>query len=300
MSRFSRLSGCVVIAFLGLLVIAPAADADILFWDDFQSDTAGTQPTTSNLNPVIGAGDIGGSWTIRENNGAHIQVLNDTVPANGIAGTNNYVETTRLSSNSAANSSRLHATGWDPAETANQLVQLDFSLYQTFNESTGGGNLTLNLYDAAPPGSNTDTGTTGAVALTNMDFAASIPDSQWVDVQLIFNTSDTLTLIGPGSVSYGPQTYSFTVDGGSFMDQAGNPVAVPQAFVLAGGVTQFQSIMFKEGNNFNNEYIDNVRLSNNIAIPEAKSLWVLLLVGLIVAIGWKQIREVICDRFAWR
>ncbi|MEX0641104.1 MAG: PEP-CTERM sorting domain-containing protein, partial [Pirellulales bacterium] len=72
----------------------------------------------------------------------------------------------------------------------------------------------------------------------------------------------------PGSVSYGPQTYSFTVNGESFMDQAGNPVTEPQPFVLPGNVTQFQSIMFKEGANFNNEFIDNVSLVNFITIVD--------------------------------
>jgi hypothetical protein len=284
MNWINRLRVCVAMA-SSLALFSPAVNAAIVFMDDFQSDTAGLSGSSSDLDPEIGAGDIGGSWVSRENNATHIQVLNDTVPANGIGGSNNYVKTSRFGSNSAANTSRLHATGWDPLETANQLVQLDFSLYQTTD-----ANLTLNIYDAAPPGSNTDTGTIGAgIALTNMDFAASIPDNQWVEVRLIFNTSDTLTLVGPGSVSYDPQTYSFTVDGGSFMDQAGILVAVPQPFVLPGGVTQFQSIMFKEGANSSNEFIDNVRVTT--AIPEAQPLW-LLLVGLTVAVSWMRTREV--------
>src|SRR5262245_45271788 len=70
-------AGCLV------LVAHAAAKAEIIgFRDDFQSDTAEPTGSANDLDPVIGAGDVGGSWVVRETTSTHTQVINDTVPGN--------------------------------------------------------------------------------------------------------------------------------------------------------------------------------------------------------------------------
>ena len=59
-----------------------AAVGAVLFYDDFESDTAASLPDSGDLDPVIGAGDIGGSWVLSESNPTLIQVA-DNPPGAG-------------------------------------------------------------------------------------------------------------------------------------------------------------------------------------------------------------------------
>ena len=59
MSRFNHWTLGIVVAAMGWLALGSSLNAAVLFSDDFESDTVGT-------DPVIGAGDIGGSWDMRE------------------------------------------------------------------------------------------------------------------------------------------------------------------------------------------------------------------------------------------
>src|SRR6476620_1421106 len=117
MSRYSLLKLWVVGAATSLLICQTTVATPVtIFKDDFQTDTAGTGNVTGDLDPVIdtGAGDIG-SWTIREGSTGNnfisgLQVYNDTVPANGIAGTNNFIRSYRAGS--VNQSGKPYATGW--------------------------------------------------------------------------------------------------------------------------------------------------------------------------------------------
>lgn len=118
------------------MAIGAAANASVLFQDDFQSDVAGTFPDcqSTTLHPVIGAGDVGGSWTVSDNRntGTGLQVWNNADPnlggyPNCVAGSNNYVKMSRYNDGSEG---YLWAGGWDASATANQQIELKFSLFK--------------------------------------------------------------------------------------------------------------------------------------------------------------------------
>jgi hypothetical protein len=223
------------IAVIGLLAFAQAADATILFRDDFQSDTAGTTQSGGDLDPVIGDGDVGGSWVVGEFGPTYLRTINDTVPLNDIAGPNNYVELIRTTS--ISRSGKLHGTGWNPADTLNQVIQLDLSMYQLTD-----ADMTLMLYDAAPPG-----GTAvpfGSTSIIFEDLDTETPDLAWNTVRIIANLDSSLTKAG-----LLPQTYSISING--------NPASV---FNFFSAHNQIQSMTFFEGANNVEEYIDDVVL----------------------------------------
>ena len=91
----------------------------VLFQDNFESDKAGTHPTSKDLDPVIGARDVGGVWSIEETTPDLVQVLNKKA----IGGTD------CLSiKRTAQGYGNVCATGWDKAKTED-IVQLDMDIY---------------------------------------------------------------------------------------------------------------------------------------------------------------------------
>lgn len=119
------------VAASGLCVFAPSAFADTttIFYDNFQSDGITLD------GPAIGAGDIGGSWTIFEGGvAANVQVTDD--PA--------YYVLMRDEGHGASAWATLN--GSDAAATENQIVTLTGKIYK----DTGASNLGIFFGDAAP------------------------------------------------------------------------------------------------------------------------------------------------------
>ena len=126
----------VMVSFASTFAHCDSASATTLFYDNLQSDTAGTYSSedgypTENLDPVIGAGDVGGSWTINYENPATtgIQVLNNTTPGQDGAGTNNYV--------SMRSTSYFSAGGWTTADTDREKIWLSFDIWVPSGTPTG-------------------------------------------------------------------------------------------------------------------------------------------------------------------
>ena len=137
--RIILIVACVVsFAFCGM------ANAETLFLDNFQSDTAGTAATTDDLDPVIGAGDIGISWkfTTPEPAVTDFQVLNNQDVTGTIAGSDNYLKVT----NAGGASANVWAELSDASMTTGKsLVQTDFDLYLPAN--AGEGNFVLCAFE---------------------------------------------------------------------------------------------------------------------------------------------------------
>jgi hypothetical protein len=233
-------------AAIGYSAVVVTADPVTVFQDNFQTDIAGTTTSGEDLDPIIDVvgGDIGGSWVIRESTSAHTRVINDTIPGNDVAGTDNYVEMIRGGSSSSI--AKLYATGWDTALTLNTMVQLDFSLWRQPDALA-----TIMFANQAPPGSvgsfpgfgpngpNTATVFHGFGLGGDTDITAD----QWTDVQIV---ADMLT-----------QTYTVTIDGGTPTNHAfWDPDDVgPEV----NEVHQIQTIMFFTGANNAVHYIDDVQ-----------------------------------------
>jgi len=114
-------------------VLASQGKAEVLFYDNFETDTAGLSGSTEDLDPVIGTGDVGGFWEPDESPETEIQVLNDAPIQSGVAGDNNYLK---------VDSANSKAKGWDRAKTENQLLELTCSVYvPAGNPSNKPGNI---------------------------------------------------------------------------------------------------------------------------------------------------------------
>jgi hypothetical protein len=254
---------------IGLLGTTTDARAAVIFMDDFQSDTAGTTTSGGDLDPVIGVGDTGGSWVVRESSAAHTRVISDTVPGNDMAGSDNYVELIRGGGSSSI--SKLYATGWDGALTLNGVVQLDFSLWRQ-----SAALATIMFADQAPPGSvggfpDFNPGGTNTVSIFHGLGAGGDTDvaaEQWTSVRIV---ADMFA-----------QTYTVSLNGGTptshnFYDPDGGGAEVNEEH-------QVQSILFFTGANNAVYYIDNVKID---AIPEPAT-WVLLTVGAASFGFWRR------------
>jgi len=118
--------------------LAPVANAQqLLFFDNFESDIAGTSPTTDDLDPVLGAGDTGGSWLMEEDGPQFGQVLNDLAIADSPITGNNFLRVERGWSGQA----NAWMTGWDHLLTSNVILRLDYSLYMPTPEFPGDGRM---------------------------------------------------------------------------------------------------------------------------------------------------------------
>ena len=106
---------------------SPPSGGSTIFYDDFQSDAATISGSIGEFNPAVGAGDVGGVWTMVESPGEpFIQVVNDDIPWNGVSGTNNYVA---LERHTGGMDARLRAQGWDSEELRDGTLKLSFSIY---------------------------------------------------------------------------------------------------------------------------------------------------------------------------
>ena len=91
------------------IVASPASAA--LFMDNFESDTVGA-------DPVIGAGDTGGSWVLNEGLAGHVDVV-----------TGQYLQLTRRGDAvGTAYFADANATGWNVASTTNKVVTFSTKL----------------------------------------------------------------------------------------------------------------------------------------------------------------------------
>jgi hypothetical protein len=111
MRSFSALAFALSLALS--LVFCATADAGLLFYDNFQSDAAGTD---GDFDPVIGTGDVGSSWEVFETDALLGQVRDD-------AG-NNY-----LCQQGADTASLAHLTSSAASSSLNQKVRLSFSTW---------------------------------------------------------------------------------------------------------------------------------------------------------------------------
>jgi hypothetical protein len=189
----------------------PPAKSQIIFQDDFQSDVAGTSITTDDLDPIIGLGDIGGVWDIRDGSTANhlplaVQVLNDTVPDSqnpGVAGTNNYIRIYR--GGSINFTGKAYATGWATEDTTDHVVQLDMKVWQEqLPSSIGPGYLSV-MFGGAPQNNTSQSAWLNSVSTwieladTNDVVSPPIfdfPDNQWNTVRIRVNLSSTTTQFG--------------------------------------------------------------------------------------------------------
>ena len=122
-----------VLVSLALFVCGNVAVAQetILFYDNFESDTAGPSMSPDDLDPVIGLGDIGGNWVdIWENVPQGLQVVNDAAIANPPITGNNFLRLNRITEGGLVKGN-FYATGWDaaPTEAAGAMVRFSCSLY---------------------------------------------------------------------------------------------------------------------------------------------------------------------------
>ena len=115
----------IVLVMGGFASVATAATT--VFQDDFESDTAGA---SGDLDPVIGTGDVGGTWLITEAADVNlVQVRNDAGYQNPSGGTN----VLRIDRPSSSGSGMAWAYGWNPNDTTCGVVQLDFDVYVPTN-----------------------------------------------------------------------------------------------------------------------------------------------------------------------
>ncbi len=113
---------------VALTFSAPSANATVLLQDDFESDTATLSGSAGDFDPVIGEGDIGGTWNVNEPTlDTLLQVVNDDPPWSGVAGNNNYLSLERTAGGS--NTGTIRAEGWDPEIARNQIVKVSCSVY---------------------------------------------------------------------------------------------------------------------------------------------------------------------------
>jgi len=263
MSRYSLLKLWVAGAATSLLIFQSTVATPVtIFKDDFQTDTAGTGNVGGDLDPVIdtGAGDIG-SWTIREGSTGNnfvsgLQVYNDTVPANGIAGTNNYLRNYR--GGGPAASGKPYATGWVTADTTNRLVQLDMSVWQEQLTNSVGAALMNVMFGGAPQNNPSQATWLNSVSvwvqLTDTNVPAGgtgappqydFPDNQWLPIRILANFSSTDTQAG-----LAPQTFSTRINNGT-----------PTTNNFNTAKTTVQSILVAwEGINEHFDYIDDLTI----------------------------------------
>ena len=301
MSQLGRFKiGIAVVS--GVLALCPAANAAVvIFADNFQTDTAGTGNVTTDLDPAIdtGAGDIG-SWSNLEgstgtNFPSGIQVYNDTVPANGIAGTNNFLRTYRGGSTTSAG--HPYATGWGAANTTDRVVQLDMSVYQTSgtdpNLPSSNPPVYLHvMFGGAPRANPTQAAwlntlsaffglSTGAASPSNNPDIA-FGDDAWHSVKVIANYSQTTTQWG-----IAPQKYKVFIDGGApITGDFWTPQTTVQSILVGFG-----------GANEQFHYIDDVRIQSIITPePAAVCVWGIV-IGTCGWVGWKR-GKWICGKVA--
>ena len=112
-----------------------AARGQVLFQDDLENQTAGTAPTTADLDPV-NAQATAGWWVIGEAAPELMQVLNNSNPGDmsSPAGSNNYQSIAR--EGTSAGNTMMY---WpNPENTLNQKVEIKFDIWRRMGDGTFG------------------------------------------------------------------------------------------------------------------------------------------------------------------
>lgn len=253
------------IAIFGWSIFQSTSSAAIIFSDNFQSDTAAQSGVSTDLDPAIGVGDTGGVWNVIENPALAVQVLNDTVPGNGIVGLdNNYIRIYRGGGTTARGAP--YAQGWNSADTLNQVVQLNMLVYRP----TGSAMSVFfgNALHSGSVSSGVNTFAGNSTVQASLDTSNLLAD-QWLPVQIMANMSSSLTQAG-----ILPQQWTLSVNGGA-------PVA--SNFAVSGNQVPAILVGLSQGNETFN-YVDNVVIQ---VIPEPTSM-VLLAIGLVALVACRR------------
>jgi len=218
----SKTIGFVLLLTLAWGVSQQAGTASVVFWDTFQTDVVGEG------NPAIQTedGDIGEIWVF-ENASYYLGVTDTDVPGGGFPGSNRYVYMAR---GSTTWQGRFQATGWDSADTENEVVQLDFDFWiedETSLLSIWGLNY-LNKYNSF----NISTGS----VLWGIDTTVA-SGATWHH--------------GTVLADYAAGTFTTQVDSGA--------VSGPVDFYVP-GVTAVSNFVFYQGALNETNYIDNVQV----------------------------------------
>ena len=169
----------------GLLVFASRASASTIFQDDFESDSATLCGNTSEQK-LPGPPEVGGTWQSDYPTGTvrFLDVVNDTTPYSGTAGTNKYLKIKRN------DDSTPHAGAWaalaSATPTASAIVEEDFD------------------YQLRSAGSNQG---------TDIGFNNSAPDA-WTGglFQVLFSPDGSMQYYDNNSATYHSLSTTFTVD----------------------------------------------------------------------------------------
>jgi hypothetical protein len=259
MSRINRWA-LWAIAICVCLMCQSTSRAGLIFSDDFQSDAATQSGVTTDFDPAISGSDTGGVWNVIESPALAVQVLNDTVPGNGIPGLDNYLRIYR--GGGPASRGAPYAQGWNSADTLDQVVKLDMLVYRPT-----GSAMSVFFGNALHSGS-VSTGVNNFAGNSTVQASldtSNLPANQWLPVQIMANMSSSLTQEG-----ILPQQWTLSVNGGA-------PVA--SNFAISGNQVPAILVGLTQGNETFN-YVDNVVIQ---VIPEPSSLVLLGLgfVGLI-------------------
>jgi hypothetical protein len=240
---------CVIVAG----AFCPRANASVLFEDDFQSDTVGAQP-------VIGAGDVGGAWTITDSTADSTGVL----VAN--AGGSQYAAIKRVD---YTHDGTLWAGGYSTAATTNRDVTLNFSINKSSTESAF--TIVSGFADTAQTGRSFSlyfwsSGAVWAYDEGTGQFTTStvtLPTDSWQDVAVDVNTAT--------------RKYSLTVGG-----------ATDNSLGWTNAVNSVPMVFFGHGGDSGNVLVDNVQLSS---VPEPSACVLLLSAATgLLAYAWRKRR----------
>ena len=254
-------------AFDDVTMSITAPSCNVLFYDNFQTDYAGTSPTSGSYDPVIAVGDVGGSWVITEPGvPTYLQVLNDDSIGSGVPGPNNYVHSRR---DGVDNQGWPRATGWDGDKTDGVPLEMKCSIYiPSSNQSIVG----IGGFDD-PTGFS---GRTFDVYFGDNGLMRFYDGSDYHDTTLAYQEDKWLDLVVVADMSTGK--YRLSVDG---------QWAAEELF-WNGGATKIQSFLFYNNGNNTEFYLDNVSLT---VIPEPASLVLLALGGLGLAAVLRRKRK---------
>ncbi len=100
----------------------------VVLEDDFQSAEAGTSPTETDLDPIVGDG--GSGWLIREGAPDRVQVLNDDPVGSGTSGSNHYMKIERREEHGTQGGRAwLRMAPQDAADTKNGVIEIQAKVY---------------------------------------------------------------------------------------------------------------------------------------------------------------------------
>ncbi len=197
---------------LSFLAHSQPANAAILFSDNFESDTSRTG-NASDADPVIGAGDVGGSWFLaNETFPLSVQVNNDLTPGDYVGtGTNSNLRFYHAGNLSGSQRGVAYGTGWDASATLNQVVQFDFLFYRSSNVDYPSVDFRVLLGNVSPStdqGAGANAFASGAVVNGITLNSSNTAVDTWVPIQIRVNLDSTSTQLG-----IAPASYTWSING---------------------------------------------------------------------------------------